>query len=133
MVGWLKWGKRSRDEREEPAPQAATVRFTPPARAKMLEFLAGKGGPEQLLVRITAEPAAFGAVKDDVVYVRLGGGCQGCAMAAVTLKQGVEQIIRQALPQIRAVVDVTNHGQGDNPYFTSAKGGASPFHASAKG
>src|SRR3954464_6735680 len=63
MAGWLKWGKRSRDEQGQPAPSpAASVRFTPPARAKMLEFLAGKGGPEQLLVRITAEPAAFGAV-----------------------------------------------------------------------
>src|SRR5205807_833905 len=50
--------------------------------------------------------ASLAAVKDDVVYVRLGGGCQGCAMASVTLKQGVEQIIRQALPQIREVVDV---------------------------
>jgi Fe/S biogenesis protein NfuA len=70
-------------------------------------------------------------VQDDVVYVELGGGCQGCAMASVTLKQGVEQLIRQAVPNIRQVVDTTDHAGGNNPYFTQAKGGAgSPFQSS---
>jgi len=72
-------------------------------------------------------------VKDQVVYVELGGGCQGCAMASVTLKQGVERMIKQAVPQIREVIDSTDHAGGTNPYFESAKGGASPFHEAAKG
>jgi Fe/S biogenesis protein NfuA len=72
-------------------------------------------------------------VRDDVAYVELGGGCQGCAMASVTLKQGVEQMIKQAVPQIREVIDTTDHAAGSNPYFESEKGGASPFHQSAKG
>src|SRR6266545_4925765 len=72
-------------------------------------------------------------VKDKVVYVELGGGCQGCAMASVTLKQGVERMIKQAVPQIREVIDTTDHAGGTNPYFESAKGGASPFHEAAKG
>jgi len=84
--------------------------------------IAGHGGRASLV-----------AVKDAVAYVELGGGCQGCAMAAVTLKQGVEQMIRAAVPQIREVVDVTDHAGGDNPYFTSAKGGESPFYQAAKG
>lgn len=72
-------------------------------------------------------------VKQDVVYVELGGGCQGCSMAAVTLKQGVEQMIKQMIPQVREVVDVTDHSGGSNPYYSGAKGGESPFHQAAKG
>ncbi len=72
-------------------------------------------------------------VKDDVAYVELGGGCVGCSLASVTLKQGVEQLIRQAVPQIRQVVDVTDHAAGSNPYYTSAKDAQSPFAQAAKG
>jgi Fe/S biogenesis protein NfuA len=72
-------------------------------------------------------------VKDDVVYVELGGGCQGCSMASVTLKQGVEQMIKQAVPQIRQVVDTTDHAGGSNPYFSGGKGGAASPFQSGKG
>ena len=71
-------------------------------------------------------------VKDDVVYVAMGGGCQGCSMAAVTLKQGIEQILKQMIPRIRAVVDATDHAHGSNPFYTADKGGESPFHQAAK-
>ncbi len=67
-------------------------------------------------------------VKDDIVYVAMGGGCQGCSMAAVTLRQGIEQILKQMLPQIRGVVDATDHAHGNNPFYTSEKGGESPLH-----
>ncbi|MCC6174353.1 MAG: iron-sulfur cluster assembly accessory protein [Chloroflexi bacterium] len=73
-------------------------------------------------------------VKENNVYVKMGGGCQGCGMASVTLKQGVEQVIRQQFPQIVSVIDTTDHAGGTNPYYQPAKGGgASPFHQSAKG
>ena len=73
-------------------------------------------------------------VKDSRVYVRMGGGCQGCGMASVTLKQGVEVLIKQEFPQIEDVVDSTDHAGGNNPYYQPAKGGGeSPFHAPAKG
>src|SRR5436305_846156 len=71
-------------------------------------------------------------VKDDVVYVAMGGGCQGCSMAAVTLKQGIEQILKQMIPSIKAVVDATDHAHGNNPFYTAEKGGESPFHQAAK-
>lgn len=71
-------------------------------------------------------------VKNDVVYVALGGGCQGCSMVSVTLKQGVEQLIKQAVPSIKEVVDTTDHAGGTNPYYSADKGGDSPFQ-SAKG
>ncbi|MEH6495733.1 MAG: NifU family protein [Pseudomonas marincola] len=56
-------------------------------------------------------------VQDDKVYVRLEGGCQGCGMADVTLKQGVAKEIMQKLPNITEVLDVTDHAGGANPYY----------------
>ena len=56
-------------------------------------------------------------VRDDVVFLEMHGGCQGCGMAAVTLAQGIRRILMEALPEIREVVDVTNHEAGVNPYY----------------
>jgi Fe/S biogenesis protein NfuA len=61
------------------------------------------------------------AVEDDAAYLRLSGGCQGCGMASVTLNQGIEVAIRDAVPEIARVVDVTDHASGANPYFEAAK------------
>lgn len=52
------------------------------------------------------------------VYVRLGGGCQGCASANVTLKQGIEKAIRQLVPEVTDVLDATDHAAGTNPYYS---------------
>ena len=57
-------------------------------------------------------------VKENVVYLRLGGGCQGCGMADVTLKQGIETSIRYAIPEVGEILDVTDHASGRNPYYT---------------
>jgi Fe/S biogenesis protein NfuA len=62
-------------------------------------------------------------VKDDIAYVALGGGCQGCGMADVTLKQGIEALITEEVPGIREVIDTTDHASGTNPYYQPAKGG----------
>ncbi len=56
-------------------------------------------------------------VKDGAAYMRFGGGCQGCAAVDVTLKQGVETAVRTAVPEISAIVDVTDHEAGVNPYY----------------
>lgn len=66
-------------------------------------------------------------VIDDTAYVRLEGGCQGCGMASVTLKQGVEGAIMQVAPSITQVLDTTDHAGGDNPYFQPGKEGMSAF------
>jgi Fe/S biogenesis protein NfuA len=60
-------------------------------------------------------------VEQGTAYLRLGGGCQGCGMATVTLSQGIERAIIQAVPEITSVVDVTDHQSGTNPYFEAAK------------
>jgi Fe/S biogenesis protein NfuA len=51
------------------------------------------------------------------VYLELGGGCQGCGMARVTLKQGVERMLREAIPEVGQVIDATDHAAGTNPYY----------------
>jgi Fe/S biogenesis protein NfuA len=60
------------------------------------------------------------AVKDSSVYLRLSGGCQGCGMAKATLSQGIEVILREAIPEIGNIVDVTDHADGTNPYYEPA-------------
>lgn len=57
-------------------------------------------------------------VEGDTAVVSMGGGCQGCASAQVTLSQGVVQMIRAAVPEIKKVVDVTDHAAGENPYYS---------------
>lgn len=64
-------------------------------------------------------------VEGDTVFLRMSGGCQGCAASAATLRQGVERMLRAALPQIGDIVDVTDHAAGRNPYFAKG-GGPSP-------
>jgi Fe/S biogenesis protein NfuA len=52
-----------------------------------------------------------------VAYLRLSGGCQGCAMSRMTLTQGIEAALRDEVPELTRVVDVTDHAGGDNPYY----------------
>ena len=65
--------------------------------------------------------AELAGVEGTTAYLRLGGGCQGCGMATVTLSQGIEVAITQAVSEIDRVVDVTDHASGTNPYFEPAK------------
>jgi Fe-S cluster biogenesis protein NfuA len=55
--------------------------------------------------------------KNGVVYVRMAGGCQGCASSQATLKMGIERLVREAVPEVVDIVDVTNHSAGANPYY----------------
>ncbi len=61
-------------------------------------------------------------VEDGTAYIRFEGRCQGCAMAEVTLRQGVEVMIKEQVPEIVTVVDVTDHASGTNPYYKTKKG-----------
>ncbi len=61
------------------------------------------------------------AVEGNVAYLRLGGACQGCGMAGVTLSQGIEATIVSTVPDISQVIDVTDHNSGDNPYYEQSK------------
>lgn len=61
--------------------------------------------------------AGLDRVEDDKVYVTMGGGCQGCAVSAMTLREGIARSIQEAIPEVAEVVDVTDHALGENPYF----------------
>ncbi len=61
------------------------------------------------------------SVDGTVAFLRLSGGCQGCGMAQVTLQQGIERILRESIPELTEVVDVTDHASGADPYYQSSK------------
>lgn len=92
---------------------------------------AGTGGPIGSRVGVALEQivnpsiAAHGGRADlvamdeetGVAYLRLSGGCQGCAMSRMTLTQGIEAALRDEIPEVTGVVDVTDHAGGENPYY----------------
>ncbi|MBM3673617.1 MAG: hypothetical protein FJW88_01495 [Actinobacteria bacterium] len=61
------------------------------------------------------------AVEETRAYLRMGGGCQGCGLAAVTLSQGIEVAILEGVPEITEVIDVTDHAAGADPYYSGSK------------
>lgn len=80
---------------------------------------------EQLMAeQINPSLAAHGGyaelkgVEDEKAFVLMGGGCQGCAVSAMTLREGIAAAITSAVPEITEVVDVTDHEAGENPYYT---------------
>jgi len=102
---------------------------------------AGEGAPEpdpdtdllrkveELLDRqVNPSVAAHGGhisaerVNGGTLYLRMSGGCQGCAASSATLRQGVERMLRAALPQIGEIVDVTDHEAGDSPFYARRDG-----------
>jgi Fe/S biogenesis protein NfuA len=87
-----------------------------------------EGTPEEkvrvlLEQRINPALAAHGGfaeldrVEGATAYVTMGGGCQGCAVSAMTLRDGIARSITEAIPEITEVVDVTNHDAGENPFY----------------
>ncbi len=59
---------------------------------------------------------------EGVVVLQFGGGCHGCGMVDVTLKQGVEKTLRERFPEITEVRDATDHKTGEKPYYSKAEG-----------
>ncbi|HKP76227.1 MAG TPA: NifU family protein [Longimicrobiaceae bacterium] len=56
-------------------------------------------------------------VADDTIYVRMSGGCQGCSASAATLRMGVERMVKDEVPEVREIIDLTDHEAGVNPYY----------------
>jgi Fe/S biogenesis protein NfuA len=100
------------------AAAAPDLDMDDPVVAKIVELL-----DQQINPQIAAHGgfAELVAVEAPIAYLRMGGGCQGCGMAAVTLSQGIEVMLVDAVPEITEVVDVTDHASGTNPYYESAK------------
>ena len=62
--------------------------------------------------------ASLVGVEGDRVFVTMGGGCQGCAVSAMTLREGIERSIKENVPEVAEVVDATDHAAGEDPYYT---------------
>ena len=56
-------------------------------------------------------------IKDSAAYLRFGGGCQGCSMIDTTVKQGVEVMLKETIPELVGVFDITDHSEGESPFF----------------
>jgi Fe/S biogenesis protein NfuA len=96
------------------APNAGLPEPTGPLADKIRSVLEEKVNPG---VAGHGGHIALAALEGDTAYLLLGGGCQGCGMANVTLKEGVEKILLQEIPELKQVKDVTDHSAGANPYY----------------
>jgi len=56
-------------------------------------------------------------VEEKIVVLQFGGGCQGCGMADITLKNGIEKILKEKFPELVEIRDITDHTMGENPYY----------------
>ena len=60
-------------------------------------------------------------VQGNRIFIKMGGGCQGCGMAPVTLREGIEKTLRDLAPEVGELVDVSDHAAGTNPYYASTE------------
>lgn len=102
--------------RPEPAmaPAGAAADIDHPLANRLQQVI-----EEEINPRIAAHGGAVELVdvQDDTLMLRMMGGCQGCAASAATLRQGIERMVKEAVPEIREIVDVTDHSSGINPYY----------------
>lgn len=99
-----------------------------PKTPQLGEAIDLKGTPEEMVRQLLDEQinpaiAMHGGftelvkVEGESAFITMGGGCQGCALSAMTLRQGIETAILGAVPEITEVVDLTDHGAGDKPFY----------------
>ena len=93
--------------RELPPPEVIREKVTALIDNAINPAIAGHGGSVTLT-----------DVQGNTIYLEFGGGCQGCGMAHVTLKYGVERLIREHIPEVGEILDATDHADGENPYYT---------------
>lgn len=108
------------DNSNSPSPQIAPAQGTTegPVADRVRAVLENQINPA---IAAHGGFAELVSVEDNTAFLRMGGGCQGCSIAQVTLTQGIEVAIKDAVSEINHVVDVTDHAAGTNPYYESAK------------
>lgn len=113
-------------------PEITTVRLvTPGARAagSPPETAGGLADAARRILDAEINPAiaahrghvAVAGAGDGWIRIRLEGGCQGCSLAEVTIRQGIEPLLRARLPGMTGLVDVTDHEAGTEPFFSAEK------------
>jgi Fe/S biogenesis protein NfuA len=117
-------GMSIRNPNRPPVPPASPTMTGPPpdlsgdVAQRVIQVLDAQVNPS---IASHGGRADLVAVEDGAAYLRLSGGCAGCGMAAVTLNQGIEVAIKESVPEIVRIVDVTDHASGTNPYYEAAK------------
>ncbi len=101
-----------------PAMTATAGSLTGPLAEQVAMVLSEQVNPA---IAMHGGAAELVSVDGSTAYLRLSGGCQGCGLAQVTLKQGIERILLESIPELAGVVDVTDHSSGENPYYEQAK------------
>ncbi len=98
-----------------PAVGGGDIELTGTVEEKVVQLL-----NEQINPSIAAHGGMASLIKVDesTVYLELGGGCQGCGLAAMTLRQGIERAILDNIPEVTEVSDITDHSAGENPFYT---------------
>jgi Fe/S biogenesis protein NfuA len=120
----LAGGMSIRNPNRPPLPQSSPAMTGPPpdlsgdVAQRVIQVLDAQINPS---IASHGGRADLVAVTDGAAYLRLSGGCAGCGMAAVTLSQGIEVAIKESVPEIVRIVDVTDHASGTNPYYEPAK------------
>jgi Fe/S biogenesis protein NfuA len=117
------------------SPEAGGFRVETPAAARPAHAGAPAGGrgeswgplgdrvqsvfDELVNPRIAAHGGAVELVdvEESRIFVRMTGGCQGCAASALTLRQGIERMVREEIPEVAEIIDLTDHDAGSNPYY----------------
>jgi Fe/S biogenesis protein NfuA len=94
---------------------AGKIELTGSIEDKVRQLLDGRINPA---LAMHGGFAQLDRVEGDKVFVTMGGGCQGCAVSAMTLREGIARAITEAIPEVSEVVDVTDHSLGENPYYT---------------
>jgi Fe/S biogenesis protein NfuA len=105
---------------EQPAPaDGPEVDLTSPLALRVIAALESEVNPS---IAEHGGRADLVTMDGSVVHLQLSGGCQGCGMAKATLAEGIDGILREAVPEISEIVDVTNHAEGSNPFYESTPG-----------
>jgi Fe/S biogenesis protein NfuA len=107
-------GFRVETPRPKSAPRPAAVTLDSPLAERVQQVLDELVNPQ-----IAAHGGAVELmdVADSTIYVRMTGGCQGCSASAATLRMGVERMVKDEIPDVTEVVDITDHNAGENPYY----------------
>jgi Fe/S biogenesis protein NfuA len=105
--------------RPRPEPAAPIeVELTGTPEEKLRTLLDGEINPS---LAMHGGYATLDRVEGSIAFITMGGGCQGCGLAQLTLTEGIKATIEQRIPEITEVVDVTDHAAGTNPFFEAAK------------
>jgi Fe/S biogenesis protein NfuA len=109
-----------------PTPEEAAPNVPPDLLAKGIDGLLARRVVAVLEQSVNPAIASHGGradlvalnEEDGTAYLRLSGGCQGCAMSQMTLRQGIETALLEEVPELTRILDVTDHGSGENPFYS---------------